>query len=248
MRPGGVKHDNQIKILVDAVQKAHVLIRPVNGGLVKLHSDLGDLHQFTGRLLALVHELVVRHDAVNHAQTLGLLGGDHFPGQEQFLGLGKADAERCDQDRGTGPKPDFRLTEHGLLGGNFNIAELGEFTRASQGIAVNRGDIRFAGMPDLEKSLDVGLQISPPAIRGAVVEFGLALRRSDIEPRGKRPAGSGQNHDPDSIIRLNRIQRLAQFGHQFLAERIELLRPVEGQIADGILLLKYQVLIRHSPS
>ena len=122
MRPGGIEHDNQIKILVDTVQKAHVLIRPVNGGLVKLHPDLSDLDQFAGRLLALTHELVVRHDAVDHAQAFGLVGGNHFPGQEQFLCLGKPDAERCDQDRGAGPKPDFRLAQYRLLGGNFNIA------------------------------------------------------------------------------------------------------------------------------
>jgi hypothetical protein len=78
--------------------------------------------------------------------------------------------------------------------------------------------------------------------RDVVVEVGLhigeVLHRRDIGAGGEGLLVAGKQDRADAGIRVEREQRLAQLGHQPRAERIQLLRPVEGDDADAPLLLR----------
>ena len=66
----------------------------------------------------------MRHDAVDHAEPFGFVRGDHLAGQQQFLGLGEAHAERGDQHGRAGSETDFWLAQHRLFGSDLDVAQL----------------------------------------------------------------------------------------------------------------------------
>src|SRR5690606_3695025 len=51
---------------------------------------------------------------------------------------------------------------------------------------------------------------------------------------GKRPAGAGDDDDANVRIALGVFQGLIEFRSQFIVERVEHIRPVERDGADGI--------------
>src|SRR5687768_5206715 len=74
----------------------------------------------------------------------------------------------------------------------------------------------------------------------------LAGEIADILPGAKAPPGPGQEDGPNLIIFVSVLQRLADPSQHLIGQRIQLLRPVEGNRRHTVLgLIENKLGLRH---
>ena len=94
-----------------------------------------------------VHQLGCRVDLVDHAQPVGLLGGDRVAGHQHLQGLARGQQSRQQHGRtAAGRQTDHRLglTEGGVVGGDDEVGALGDLRPAAVGDPVDGREDRLA--------------------------------------------------------------------------------------------------------
>lgn len=100
---------HEFQIVLDGLQEPHALQCTIHRNFIHLQADPGNFHQLPRRALAFRHELLVRHNPIDHAEPLRLVRIDHVAGEQEFLGFGEANAKRRDQQGWPRAKADFWL-------------------------------------------------------------------------------------------------------------------------------------------
>ena len=93
------------------------------------------------------------------------------------------------------PNPELGLPEHGVVGGDRDVAGHGQLARAGQAVAVDSGDRRLREPPEPHRHVEVALQHLPP---GGDALDGLGRRLLEVEPGGERPAGAPDHDDANA--------------------------------------------------
>ena len=143
-----------------------------------------------------------------------------------------ADDPRHDQRRSDRGEADFRLAEHGAVGGDGKVAHHRQFAARAHGVALHRGDHRLGQSPRGEVEIQrpqmmiVGLEPVPLARFPARV-------MTDIGAGAERLAGAAEHHHGDLIVRFGAAEGLDQAKFERGAERVALVRAVHGDIGDG---------------
>ena len=239
-RLGGVKLGHQLQVVVQSGQKTRRFQRPVDGDLGGLDANGGDIPHLAGHALALRQQISVRHHPVDHTDAGRFVGVNDVAGEHHLFGGGQIDGVRRHQKGRAVAQPDFRFAQHSPVGGDFDIADLHQFAGAAQGVAVDGGDDGLAQVPHHQKGVDVGLDAGAASVHGQGFSAGAAGFGFNIKAGGKGPSGAGEDDHPDIRVGFNPFQSLPELRHQGLAEGVQLVRAVQRQVADALLLLVKQ--------
>ena len=87
---------HEFQIVLDGLQEPHALQCTVHRNFIHLQADPGNFHQLLVPL-AFRHELLMRHNPIDHAEPLRLVRINHVTGEQEFLGFRKSNAKRRDQ-------------------------------------------------------------------------------------------------------------------------------------------------------
>ena len=180
-----------------------------------------------GDLAGLAEHLVGRHEVVDHAEPVRLLGAEPLAGEHQLGGPGRRQrprqpeqpAGRRDDAPGHLGEPELRVRRR-----DDEVAGQDQLGAAGQREAGHRGDHRLGARvahPPGEPAL-LGGELGPAA-GGQRLEVGAG---AEVGPR------AGEDRDPDLRIGLERRRRLAELAGEVGVDRVALLRPVERDRRD----------------
>ncbi len=170
-----------------------------------------------------------RHDAADEPGALGFGGVHHPPGQAQIHRLCLADKAR-QALRSAGPRHraelDLGLAEPRGVGGDDDVAHHRDLAAAAKR---KPGDRRDHRLPALRDPL--------PAAGDEVLEIDLGIALADhlldIGAGGKSLVVAGKNDGTDPVVCFKVVQSRGQFADQRRIQRIQRLRPVQADDADG---------------
>jgi hypothetical protein len=122
------------------------------------------------------------------------------------------------------PKPNLRQAEDGGVRRDTNVRGECELCSATQGQPIDRGDYRFRHALHPKGEALTGVNERGCLVEGKVAHF------ADVAPCYESAiAGSGQNDDPNSWIRIKGFKRGLEFPQGRRVDRIESIRPVDGE-------------------
>ncbi|MCY1547698.1 hypothetical protein D9M68_837680 [compost metagenome] len=140
-------------------------------------------------------------------------------------------------DAGDHPQAQFWQAEAGVVGGVDEVAHQRQLAAAAQGVAGHCGDDRLAPVADAvgggEEVLEVDLRVL------------LVGHLLDVRPGGEGLGRAGDDQAADPGVGFQAVQRLVEFGDQLAVQRVERLRPVQGDQADALAHLDQQGFVVH---
>src|SRR5215207_1346472 len=84
-----------------------------------------------------------------------------------------------------------------------------------------------------------------PFIGRAVVDFRFALFGSNIKPSREGSARTRKDYYLHVRVILDHLKNVSQLRHQFLTERVQFVRAIQGEIADPAFLGKKKTRVIH---
>ena len=164
-------------------------------------------------------------DVVDEADSLGLVGLDGAPGQDQFGGARLADEAR--QTLGSAisrneAELDLGKAELGRGRGETKGAGERQFEPAAKGVAVDQRNRRQRQLVEL------GQDRLAERRAGALLDEGAAHQLLDVGAGRKGAVAGAGDQDGARIAVGDRVELPAQIVQQAEAEGVERLRPVEG--------------------
>ncbi len=189
----------------------------------------------------LLQQVLLRHAFVDEADLRGLLGVEPARAKDHLARQPLADDARQvlrGADRRAGPDLRAGLSEHGILGGDHEVAPQRELVAAAHAPAVDHRDHRD------RQAADGHGEALHAVVPHRAVDPVEALHGIEIAARRERlVAGAGHHRAGDRWVLARRFQRVDQFVEGLLAERIEHTRPVDGDPGDLVLHLVEDVAI-----
>src|ERR1700730_3185911 len=228
----GLEHDLAAKLI-------HVPAPHAHGGAHAERRILDHLVRQPARHLEI---LALGRHAIDQVGLIGLLGAEEAAGECGFHREGAATAivherpvfPRAQAARGFG---DLELR---ALFGDDQVALQHDADGEAQHVAVRGGDHR---LPVDRLGQQVG-GMRAPALRPAELQELLAttqLALLDVGAARESAARAMQDGDVRLVLGVEAVQRIAQCAHEFVAEGVELLRPVERQRDDlAVPLIGYE--------
>src|SRR5581483_2794668 len=187
----------------------------------------------TRELERLRHQLAGGEDGVHEPALARLLGADHAPGVDELLrqpdAAGpretlRAAPARDDSDR------DLRLPQPRRVGCVADVAGQCELAAAAEREAVDRGDRRLRHR--LEQPSGLLSERSP----GARLVHPQRLHVLDVGAGDERPlARAGEDDDAGCLVAGELDEPVAKLDERGTVERVQRLRPVDGDDGDGLL-------------
>jgi hypothetical protein len=158
-----------------------------------------------------------------------LLRGDDAAGVEQLLGLGPADQQRQGPGRVDPAIARRQKAELRLLATDAQVEARRQQRRAAIGEPVDRADQRLRIVGDMPGNL-----AAPRLALGQ--RFGAHIRHLVDVGAGREGAlaGAGDDDGLDRIILLEAGERVVDLAHQIEAQRVQFVRPVQGDEPDTV--------------
>ena len=191
-----------------------------------------------------VHQLVVRHDLVDHADAQRLLGIEVVAGQRPAVGRFPA-AQRGEQEARVGDVAHLGLGEHRLVGRDGDVG--GELVpeAAAHRPAVDRRDDRLAEPPHVRPragaravlAVQYSMNSACLALRIGMARAALGGLPLVVAGAERRPR-AGENDHLDCAVRVGLVEQAVQLGLERLGERVHPLGAIER---DGRDLLVHAV-------
>lgn len=172
-------------------------------------------------------QLGERKRARGKARFGGLDSAHRIAGQHQFHGAAHADQPRMKLHVGRAHQPHRRIADLRILGDEHHVAGGGELRAAGKAIAMHLRDHRLGEIPDREPAVHHMARPLSGTASGVIGLAGAVVGRQ-IVPCRKRRARPAHDHHRDVRIAIGGLQRLENLLAQQIAERVALLRPVEG--------------------
>ena len=201
----------------------HDLLRELQGQ----RSVLGDRGS---DLQSLVHELLGRHDVVDEADLLGLVGVHQASGQQHVHGgLARNVAGHADQAAGGGDQADLGLgqAEAGMLGSHDDVAGDGDLHAAAGSNAVDGADRRLRAQTvgdAAEAVIGDGHALAAAGQLGEVLASAEGLL-----------AGAGDHDDADALILLRLVHDVFHGGRGHCIDSVALLGAVDAHDEHAVL-------------
>ena len=197
-----------------------------NGPLDCLHRRRGVAGDLAGDPVGHLHQLAHGAELVDHAEPVGLLGGDRVAGHQHLQGLARREhaGKQC-RRAAAGGQADHRfgLAEGRVVGRDDEVGALGDLAAAAVGDAVDRGEDRLAQLAKgVEGAVEV-LALPQPVLLGHVLA--LAQVAADREGPVTR---AGDDGDADGGTDGDRLQDLRQPRPHLRGDRVVGVWPVQG--------------------
>ncbi len=224
-------------------RQAHRLIAAIDRLLG--HADRargGSGHRCCERLCRRDH-LVRRYHSVDDPQPQSVRSGHLIvAGQQQLLRRLRPGDPGQQHGDNAGAKAHLRLAELGALRRYGNVAGQRQFERASQAVAMHRGDGRLRRVPELHDEVELQAHLHLPILHILHLALG---RGFQIEASRKRPALTADDNNLDRIVGIQFANGSQRFVHQIVVEGIQDARAVKGDGADRAVTRHQDMVIGH---
>src|SRR5215472_12439858 len=196
----------------------------------------GDLrrHLMGGR-----KQLIARHDAIHQTHLLRVPRRDIVAGQREFLGFTNSDGPRQASRHPTTrhhADPRVRISKLCLFGSDHNVAGERELESPGDRETVDCADYRHLHVVDHADEGGVAFVVDPARACAELAE---------VETDTEGPARAGDNHYTDVLIALQLLHCMAECQSQLTIEGIKLVRPVEGDSGNTVLLIDEDYRLTH---
>ncbi len=181
---------------------------------------------------------------LDQTELEGFLGGNHLARQAQVFGGGLPHQPRKalgSPVTGNHPQIHLRLAEAGLFGSDQNVPSHRQLASASQGVAVDRHDDRFAHLLNPRKELLSADRQALPFRSG-----GNPAQLSDIGSghKGLVP-GPGDDQGADLFVGLHPLDGLFELRQGLPVQGVQHFGTLNGDLSPTVPLLKRDVFPLH---
>ena len=206
-------------MVAPALALAHAVDHVVDRRLHHLGRERGDQRNLVGHRARGGGELGARHDAVDEAVALGLLGPERLGAEEELLGLARPELPRFDQQLDADARhAQDRIGETGVVGGDDEVAHARQHEAGRRAGALHRRDRDLAEVADPHELVEVhGLLVRELAFgRVAQGRPVLRARQQLLQVVAGREvlALRGQDDHPHAVVGIGPVERAVELGDE----------------------------------
>ncbi len=177
---------------------------------------------------------------VDQPQAPGLLRVDGVAGEQELLRLADAELPGLDQQLDAGPRQaQDRVGELGVVGGDDEVAHGRQHQTGRNAAALHGGDGRLAEVVDAHAAVVVHRLLVLELAFGRLPQGdpGVGPVTADqcleVMARGEVLARTGQDHDPDRVVRVGQVEGGIELVNERRVLRVGHVRPVHGDGGHG---------------